>query len=452
MAENTGIEWTDHTFNPWIGCTKVHAGCANCYAEADMDKRRGRVRWGPQGTRSMTKTWGAPRKWNKTGKLLVECDNPDCRYRRVVPEGMEDTFCSECGWPSGSAARPRVFCASLADVFEDWDGPIIDHNGERLYWPHNAMQTPTKYIAESHCGSGEPPVTMDDLRRDLFALIDATPNLDWLLLTKRPENIRRMMSNVDWNACDSGDCPHEYERECDTEDQRKFRDNMWLGTSVSDQSSADKQIPELLKCRDLSPVLFLSVEPLLDHIQLEVLRTGDFDSLDCLTGTRSYAGRGGRAGHETTGHAAIDWVIVGGESGPQARPMHPQWVRDLRDQCEGAGVPFFFKQWGEWKPICEMTGFECSALYRSNVKAKPGESQESIDDIHGRTCRVDTSGFQYDGQRGWKGGDPFVIPYQVFKVGKKAAGRLLDGREWSEFPGGQKLTTGGTESAEVCDG
>lgn len=146
MGETTKIQWTDHTFNPWIGCARVAPGCVNCYAEADMDRRRGRVKWGPHGTRSRTSDdyWHEPAKWNKQAEA--------------------------------SGIRQRVFCASLADVFEDWGiEPILDHRGEVIIGPDGLRR-----------------ITMTDLRRDLFALIDQTPWLDWLLLTKRPENIIKM--------------------------------------------------------------------------------------------------------------------------------------------------------------------------------------------------------------------------------------------------------------------
>jgi protein gp37 len=135
MAENSNIEWTHHTFNPWIGCTKVSDGCKNCYAENLMDKRYGRVKWGPQGTRVRTSeaNWKKPLKWNREAEAKGE--------------------------------RHRVFCASLADVFEDKpDQP-----------------------------------EMEQWRLELLELIIKTPYLDWLLLTKRPENVRGMVYG-DWFA------------------------------------------------------------------------------------------------------------------------------------------------------------------------------------------------------------------------------------------------------------
>lgn len=277
-----------------------HPGCKMCYAQAGSLRNPKLLgEWGLQGTRvkAAEPTWRAPLTWNAKAAQTGD--------------------------------RHRVFCASIADVFEDWQGPIHDHHGGVL-GKEEAGGNRYKVVDG---GGGDWPVTMDDLRRDLFALIDDTPWLDWLLLTKRPQNIRRMWS------------PHR--------DARK-RDNIWLGTSVSDQATANILVPGLLECRELAPVLFLSVEPLLGPITLD--RTD------------------------------IDWVIVGGESGPHARQMQPEWARSLRDQCQAAGVPFFFKQWGEWSP-----------------EPKPGTS-------------------------------PAPTESGMYRIGKQDAGRLLDGCTWDEFP------------------
>lgn len=276
MAENSKIEWTDHTFNPWMGCTKVSPACANCYAERDFDHRYGKVKWGNAGTRVLTSeaNWKKPLQWNRDAKL--------------------------------SGNRQRVFCASLADVFEDWQGPILDSRGA---------------VVGSHSdgclcrGDGHIPdhnATMDEVRGELFRLIDATPHLDWLLLTKRPENISRMW----WGNTLTGFRP------C-------HRDNVWLGTSVENQDYADKRIPELMKCRRLSPVLFLSCEPVVGPV---TIKHWMFDHYS----PGVYSG------------PSINWVITGGESGPNARPADPDWFRSIRDQCAANDVPFHFKQWGEF--------------------------------------------------------------------------------------------------------
>lgn len=273
MGENTKIESCDHTFNPWIGCSKVAAGCEHCYAEA-LAKRTGLAEWGAQGTRVKTSEsyWRKPLKWNRDAER--------------------------------DGVRRRVFCSSMADVFEDWRGEMIDHMGRIVYrTPSGVLRGAGKEAEMPHYGFTS--ATIGDLRIELFALIDDTPNLDWLLLTKRPENILRM-----WPA------------------GRTNRSNVWLGTSIASQHDAERNIPPLLKCRDLARVLFVSAEPLLGPVHLNANRLGV------------------RPWHDET-WLAIDWLIVGGESGPHARLMHPEWARSLRDQCQAAGVPFFFKQWGD---------------------------------------------------------------------------------------------------------
>ena len=304
MGENTKIEWCDHTWNGWIGCTKVSDGCKHCYAETLMDKRYGRVEWGPQGTRQRTSeaNWRKPEVWN----------------RRAKAEGR----------------RYKVFCASLADVFED--------RPELIPW-----------------------------RADLFRLIDETPNLDWLVLTKRPELVNQFLRDV--------------------LNEASFPPNVWIGTSVEDQKTADERIPHLLSIP--ASVRFLSMEPLLGAVDLTKYQPF------CHTLDDYQAARGILS-------SWISWVIVGGDSGPHARPMHPDWVRSIRDQCVDAGVPFFFKQWGEWLPSTHVR--PGTAYGSTHVWAWPWASNEP-GELHGDTT-------------------------MMVRLGKKAAGRILDGQEWSQFP------------------
>ena len=289
MAENSKIEWTDHTFNPWIGCTKVSPGCAHCYAEYLMDTRMGRAQWGKGNPRSRTSAtnWRKPKQWNKR-------ERPD-------------------------QARQRVFCSSLADWLDE--------------------EVPTEW------------------RVDLLKLIHTTTSLDWLLLTKRPENFQSLMEAalkagsaedqawIGWmNDWGNGKVPH----------------NVWIGTSVEDQQRANERIPKLLEIP--ARIRFLSCEPLLGPVNLfkkkpSAVPAGWQGALNPISG--------------------IDWLICGGESGANARPMHPDWALSLRDQCGKAGIAFLFKQWGEFAPTL-------------------GGSMEL--------------------------------------VGKKAAGRLLDGKEYLEYP------------------
>lgn len=297
MTANTKIEWADHTFNPWTGCTKVSPGCDHCYAEG-WSKRSGHVQWGPQGERRRTSAsnWATPLKWNEQARL--------------------------------EQRRFRVFCASLADVFDN----------------HRSIA--------------------DSWRADLWSLIDRTQHLDWLLLTKRPQNIGALLPS-DW-----GD----------------GWPNVWLGTTVENQVEADRRIPHLLAVP--AQVRFLSCEPLLGRLNLRGPETGTA-GVDALTGWRG--GMYGEWGPR------LHWVICGGESGPGARPMHPDWARSLRDQCQDAGVAFHFKQWGDWKPTDDM----------DEQVSVPPQRRDWLDSDFGEA---------------------------MIRVGKKAAGRLLDGRTWDEMP------------------
>lgn len=277
--------------------------------------------------------------------------------------------------------RPRVFCASLADVFEDWQGPILNSKGERGVIDCNGGWWFTDGPV-SNCYE----LTMDVVRQRLFALIDATPNLDWLLLTKRPENV---LGKCMWPIHPSG----IYQEGMSFAESHR-RSNVWLGTSVENQEYADKRIPELLKCRDLSPVLFLSCEPLLGPVDLNA--DGGWlvpwEKSDGVCGPDAWnemfvcannhsakrylkSEKHGRniclqSGCEATVYPAkpeIDWVIAGGESGPEARPSKPDWFRSLCDQCQAAGVPFLFKQWGEFDGNLQRVG-----------KVRAGRSLEGV--------------------------------------------------------------------------
>lgn len=285
MTKNSTIEWTDHTFNPWWGCVKVSQGCKHCYAET-LSGRFGQDIWGPGKKR---RTFG-PKHWNEPLRWNTQAEREGRRF--------------------------RVFCASMADVFEDNEHLLKE-------------------------------------RDELWQLIETTPHLDWLLLTKRPENCKWMLP-VRWLL-------HPMP-------------NVWLGTSVEDQQRADERIPHLLDVP--AAVHFLSCEPLLGPVDLH----------QC--GAPAHCKAGGRC-HFPDG---IHWVIAGGESGPGARPMHPNWARSLRDQCQESGVPFFFKQWGEWAAVTHPGLF--------------GDRWQHT--------QIDDQAF--------------------VRLGKKHTGRELDFKVWNDFP------------------
>ncbi len=233
MAKNSKIEWTNHTFNPWWGCSRVSPACDHCYAET-WAKRVGQDLWGKEAPRRFfgDTHWSEPLKWQKEAKQFNE--------------------------------RRRVFCASMADVFEDRSD-------------------------------------LDSSRLRLWQLIERTPNLDWLILTKRPQKIKKLSPWAEGAI---------------------WPPNIWLGTTVENQKFAKLRLPHLLKHK--TSVHFVSCEPLLGHIDLSEWLLSE---------------------------QKLNWIIAGGESGPGARPMDPEWARSLRDQAKKHKAAFHFKQWGHWSPL-----------------------------------------------------------------------------------------------------
>lgn len=268
MGAETKIQWTDHTWNPWRGCANAtlpdgtpHPGCLNCYAESGAKRNPGMLgEWGPEGTRikAVDATFDAPLKWNRAAEKTGE--------------------------------RRRVFVDSWSDFFEEFNGPVSDHTGNIL-----------DYAPPSAFTFAPMPVRLSHLRAKAFDIIDRCPWLDFQILTKRPQNIGGM-----W--LEAG--PTSY---------RKYRPNVWLLYSASDQESYDAGIYSLCLCRDLVPVLGISAEPLVGPINLRL----DEDD------------------------PGLDWVIPGGESGRRARRCEVAWIRSIRDQCDAAGVACFIKQLGK---------------------------------------------------------------------------------------------------------
>jgi protein gp37 len=301
MAEQTKIAWCDHTWSPWRGCSHAaladgseHPGCLNCYAEA-LSKRNTRVlgMWGVDGTRVVNANWKTVLKWDRLAG--------EARVRR------------------------RVF-TSLCDPFEEAVGWVLRTNGD--------VMIEDDQVPGGRCRE------LPDVRREFFRLIDSTPNLDWLLLTKRPQNVRSMwpFDRVGRRAIFPG-CHGKLGEPQDCY-ERLRRNNVWLGVSVSDQRTADELIPELLKLRDLSPVLFVSIEPMLGLVRLNLATECD---RNCAEHQEAFCpGTSGKC----VGQQDLDLVIVGGESGPSARPCDVSWIRSIVAQCKATGTPCFVKQLG----------------------------------------------------------------------------------------------------------
>lgn len=273
MSENSKIQWTDHTFNPWIGCTKVSPGCANCYAEA-QDKFRS---WTPEG-------WGKGKPRRRTS---------ESNWRKPLKWDREARYGQDCPVSGDPSIRPRVFCASLADWLDD--------------------EVPIEWLA------------------DLLTLIHNTPHLDWQLLTKRPQNwrdrIHQAYAHLSKVSLDGVLLADAYNwLKATPRPNNRFMNNVWIGTTVEDQTRANERIQDLLKIP--ARVRFLSCEPLLGPIDFRLV-----------------------PGFNKVGSAGLDlirnlWIICGGESGSGARPMRTEWAESLAEQCIHAGIPFFMKQLG----------------------------------------------------------------------------------------------------------
>lgn len=282
MAEKSGISWTDATFNPWWGCWP---GCALCYAEREATRH------------------GFPGLWKRPGPGAP----PESNRRTFGEKHWNEPRVWARNLPRKLGRRPRVFCASMADIGEDH--PVAEQE-----------------------------------RPKLWRLIEDTPELDWLLLTKRVATARQWL-------------PLRWLRE-------GFPRNVWMGFSAENQARYDERVRPAL---DLGAhVTFCSYEPALGPVDFRLDEN------------------------------FLDWVIAGGESARptgRARPVSPAWMRSVRDQCVAAGVPFHFKQWGEWGP-----------------ERQPGIPPAIIEGAFS----------------------------SMYLVGKRKAGRILDGRTWDEFPGGVK--------------
>lgn len=305
----TKIEWTDETWNPVTGCTKVSQGCKNCYAE--------RL---------------APKVF--AGQMVPFKERP--QYSR--PRVFTDVVChpERLDAPLHWRAPRRIFVNSMSDLFHEDVPPLF-------------------------IGS-------------VLGIAAACERHTFQVLTKRPQRMLEVLASSEFLAA--------FEESADMyTDSTHIAwpvDNVWLGVSVEDQATADERIPLLLQTP--AAVRFISAEPLLESIHIGMYLTRDH-LFALLPGFKDPL-------------PGLHWVIAGGESGPNARPSHPDWFRSLRNHCAAAGVPFFFKQWGEWAPDDGKGGLD--------TFTRRGRS--SIDGL------------------------------ELYRYGKKAAGRTLDGRIHDEYP------------------
>jgi protein gp37 len=369
MSDNTKIEWTDATVNAVNGCSVVSPGCKHCYAMKQA--HRFPVRQGLTMKSAGGMVWTGEVRFNE--KALLE----------------------PLGW-----TRPRrIFWNAHGDLFHE--------------------SVPDEWIDK------------------VFAVCALTPQHQHQILTKRPARMRQYMESIDnadgerlegfrsalvegmaqsiWHARTGDDSVDEWLA------VHLPLPNVWLGVSVEDQQRADERIPDLLATP--AAVRFLSCEPLLGPVDLQSVCNGHYFQ-NPLTGDRWHEPPEGFRGASDREGTRICWVIVGGESGPGARPMHPDWARSLRDQCAAAGVPFFFKQWGDWVDYRQLgaVGWRNVTPQRTSYQGPPRGVLYGAKG--GKEGPFDTR-FDLGGPNG-----PIVV-----RVGKKAAGRLLDGVQHDGMPG-----------------
>lgn len=349
MGDKSKISWTDATWSPVTGCDYVSAGCANCYA-ARMTARLAAI---PATSGKYGGLVDEKGRWNGTVKTHAE----------VLKDPLKWT-------------RPRrVFVCSMSDLFH-------------------------------------PDVSIDFIEA-VFAVMAHCQQHTFQVLTKRP---KRMLEFLTHGMCEGFVAAAAYQ-DLGMPFRRTNQElpewpgwplpNVWIGVSAENQDMADERVPLLLQCP--AAVRWVSAEPLLGPINFEALNDGSWhdkegaDAYDALTGKAYW--RSGEVG--VNGGPRLDWVVAGGESGPDARPMHPRWAADIRDQCDAAGVAFHFKQWGEWLPIDMPWKKDSPADLAAN------ERWINLAGGHG-----------FHGEEVWR----------MRRVGKKSAGRVLDGRTHDDEP------------------
>jgi len=353
MSDQTGIEWTDATWNPVAGCAVISPGCTNCYAMrmAARLERMGQAKYA-----GLTQQSKAGPVW--TGKIALD----------------DAALTQPLRWK-----KPRrIFVNSMSDLF---------HDG-----------------------------VADDFIDKVFAVMALTPQHTYQVLTKRADRMREYLSKktrklpIAYAACEINErlhphlTPNQISAMTNAQEPAWPLPNVWLGVSVENQKFADERIPLLLDTP--AAIRWISAEPLLGPIDLVNLHPRDDITVDAIRGQMVT-----REGDYSGDEPRLDWVVVGGESGPDARPIHPDWARALRDQCAADEVPFFFKQWGEW-------------LDERDATASGHAPGPSMFDAQGMPTGDRWHFYAPD--------DP--IGGAMIRIGKKAAGHFLDGVEHREFP------------------
>lgn len=364
MSDNTGIEWADATWNPVIGCTKVSAGCDNCYAIKTATRMQANPN--PKISAAYAGT-AAAGEWTDQVNLLSD--------RLTIP----------LAW-----TKPRkVFVNSQSDLFH--------------------RNVPDRFIAE------------------VFAVMALAGQHTFQLLTKRHGRMRSLLSSV----------PFQNMVALHVEMRLSLRStyehvwplpNVWLGVSVEDQATANVRIPALLDTP--AAIRWLSMEPLLARVDLRRIERNawtpartvlepvlDRDTGDVLV-------------------PAIDWVVVGGESGPKARPMHPAWASELRDVCNAAKVPFLFKQWGEWSPMAPLDKDGRYDFTGAHTLSILGTLYDPHDLAYGPPSGPRYGEALHENYEAGRKGLGGIRLTNMYRVGKKAAGRELehDGTTWDQYP------------------
>lgn len=370
MSVNSKIEWTDATWNCLRGCTPVSRGCENCYAARVAYRLGGELTTGyPMPYHGLTRLTSDGPKWNGTIKL--------------VPEKLDEPL---------SWKKPRmIFVNSMSDLFHE--------------------EVPAEFIAA------------------VFGVMALCPQHKFQILTKRPSRMRDFMRS--WLGAPGENpvldrCLPALQRAlvfpvptCSANTQEWPLPNVWLGTSVEDQKTAETRLPPLYQ----TPAAYrwISAEPLLGHIDLKL---NEQECAQCRGAGRIYGPDWEAKNARTcpacngtkieTGFPKLAWVVAGGESGTDARPMHPDWVRALRDQCNHSGVAFLFKQWGEWKPL-DPGQLPCPK--------EPAILLHPAGNTRGIGAGSLTNALEPSQRDQW-----------MRRVGKKIAGRILDGDLHDEYP------------------